>query len=243
MGSITPGGRSDTGGPSFSTTQYQTNSMRGSNPIAFNLNTDEQPTPGMAAQDLYSEMLKKVLEPVQANLDKLASEAKRTNDRHEETMKIMRDNFIPTATRRRGRTENTDPGRQESREENNRRREPRNGGNEERDEARNDRNRRENGNRSDEESPGNQENGKEKSDERSPETPRNEQNQDDARSGLNSKREERREEKEDAPPKTKRQDKDAGKESRRKDCQSTQETEVRRAGYRRSQVEGIAPFT
>ncbi|XP_050211384.1 uncharacterized protein LOC126661573 [Mercurialis annua] len=171
----------------------------------------------MAAQDLYSEMLKKVLD-VHANLDKLANEAKRTNDRHEETMKILRDNFNPTATRRRGRIENTNPGRQEpTRGENNRRREPRNGGNEERDEGRNDRNRRENGNRSDEESPGNQENGKEKSDEQTPETPRNEQNQDDARSGLNSKREERREkEKEDAPPKSKRQDRDTGKEQPKK---------------------------
>ena len=34
------GEKSNTGGPSFSTPQYQTNPMRGSNPIAFNLNTE-----------------------------------------------------------------------------------------------------------------------------------------------------------------------------------------------------------
>ncbi|XP_050233439.1 conglutin beta 1-like [Mercurialis annua] len=181
--------------------------MRGSNPIAFNLRTDEQPTPGMAAQDLYGDMLKKVLESVQANLDKLASEAKRTNDRHEETMKILRDNFSPTTTRRRGRTENANPSRQEpTRGRSDKRRKPRNkGGDEERNEGRNNINQRENENKSDEECPENQENGKDKSDEQTPrETPRNEQNQDDARSGLNSKREERREkEKEDAPPESK----------------------------------------
>ncbi|XP_050221363.1 uncharacterized protein LOC126671621 [Mercurialis annua] len=58
-------------------------------------------------------MLKKVLESVQENLDKLANEAKRTNDMHEQTMKILRDNFSPTATRRSGRTENANPSRQE----------------------------------------------------------------------------------------------------------------------------------
>ncbi|XP_050207679.1 uncharacterized protein LOC126657095 [Mercurialis annua] len=243
-------GKSDTGVPSFSTPQYQTNLMRGRNPIAFNLSTEEQPTPGMAAQDSYHEMLKKVLESVQANLDRLARRISARQLQEE-----------------RGRTENTNPSRRETRGENNRGRELRNGGNEERDETRN---QQENGSRSNEESPGNQ--NKDKSNEQSPETPRNEQNQDDARSGLNSKRDERREkEKEDAPPKRKRQDKDAGKEQPkkkhqegegessetpkkqshirsggrlgRKDRQSTQKAEIGRAGYRQSQAKRIAPFT
>ncbi|XP_050217926.1 uncharacterized protein LOC126668792 [Mercurialis annua] len=188
--------------------------MRESNPIAFNLNTEEQQTPSVAAQDSYNEMLKKVLESVQANLDRLASEAKRTNDRHEETMKILRENFSPTAPRRRGRTENANPSRRETRAENNKSKEPRTGGNEERNEARN---QRENGT-SDEESPNDQ--NRNKSNEESPETPRNEHNQEDARSGLNSKRDERREkEKEDAPPKSKRQDRDTGKEQTKKNHQ------------------------
>ncbi|XP_050207510.1 uncharacterized protein LOC126656929 [Mercurialis annua] len=170
----------------------------------------------MEAQDLYGEMQKKVLESVQANLDKLASETKRTNDRHEEIMKIMRDDFSPTTTRRRGRTENTNPGRQEPRGENNRRREP--------EMVEMKKETREETTETDEK----METGvtkkvheikrmKKKSDEQTPETPRNEQNQDDARSGLNSKREERREkEKEDAPPKIKRQDRDARKEQSKK---------------------------
>ncbi|XP_050213957.1 conglutin beta 5-like [Mercurialis annua] len=83
----------------------------------------------MAAQDLYNEILKKVLEFVQANLDRLANEAKRTNDNHEETMKILRENFSPNSARRRGRTENAEPSRQgPTRRKNERRNEGKNGG-------------------------------------------------------------------------------------------------------------------
>ncbi|XP_050217560.1 uncharacterized protein LOC126668398 [Mercurialis annua] len=131
--------------------------MRGSNPIAINLSTEEHPTPGMAAQDSYNEMLKKVLESDQANLDRLASELR--EEEEEQKTQIQ-------AAERQGKkiTEAENLETEEMRKK-----------------------------------------------------AQNEQNEDDARSGLNSKREERREkEKEDAPPKSKRQDNDAGKEQPKK---------------------------
>ncbi|XP_050229178.1 uncharacterized protein LOC126678319 [Mercurialis annua] len=82
--------------------------------------------------------------------------------------------------------------------------------NERRNEGRNERRNEE------EESPENQEQRKDDSEEKDlRDAPRNGENQDDARSGLNSKREERKE-KEDAPPKSKRQEKDAGKAQSKK---------------------------